>query len=95
MPPYTSEARKAQYLTYYEMGLKNTTAVEKARLDRTTRYNIWARVGQFEVDYSEKGLLAPTIEELVVVKPKASRPKVLDELECNAIFIACTTSKEA
>jgi hypothetical protein len=95
MPPYTSEARKAQYLTYREMGLKNTQAAEKAGVHRITGHNIWARAGQLESDHSEQGLPPPTIEELAAVKPKTGRPKALNELECNAIFAACTASKKA
>jgi hypothetical protein len=40
MAPYTSEARKAQYLIYREMGLKNTEAAEKAGLTQATKHNI-------------------------------------------------------
>jgi hypothetical protein len=93
--PYTSEARKAQYLAYREMGLKNTPAAEKAGVERSTGHRIWARAGQLEVNYSVQGLPAPTIEELVAVKPKTGRPKVLSESDCNAIFAACTASKKA
>ena len=89
---YTSEARKAQYLAYREMGLKNTQVAEKARIKRNTRHNIWARASQLEID---RDIPPPTIEELVAVKPKAGRPKVLSELDCNAIFAACTASKKA
>jgi hypothetical protein len=48
-----------------------------------------------EIDHSEKVLSPPTIEELVAVKPKAGRPKVLNKLEWNPIFAACAASKEA
>ena len=95
MPSYTSEARKAQYLAYYKMGLKNAPAAKKARITRFTRHYIWARARRLEVDYSKKGLPPPTIEELVAVKPKSSRPKVLSELDCNTIFAACTALKES
>jgi hypothetical protein len=78
---YTSEARKARYLTYCEMGYKNAHAAEKAGITRATRHNICKLAGQLEIDYSKKDLPPPTIEELVAVKPKASRPKVLNELE--------------
>jgi hypothetical protein len=77
------------------MGLKNGAAVRKAGFERMTAYYIWARAGHLEVDYSKQGLPARTIEESVAVKPKASRPKVLSELDCNAIFAACTASKKA
>ena len=77
------------------MGLKNTQAAEKAGIKRNTRYNIWAQARQLEVDHSEQGLLAPTIEELVVVKPKTRRPKVLSESDCDVIFAAYTASKKA
>jgi len=93
--PYTSEARKAQYLTYREMGLKNTAAANKAGINRITAHKIWARAGQLEIDHSEQGLLAPTIEELVATKPKGGRPKVLSDSDCNVIFAACTASKKA
>jgi hypothetical protein len=93
--PYTSEARKAQYLAYREMGLKNGPAARKAGIERITAYYIWAWAGQLEVNNSEQGLPAPTIEELVAVKPKAGRPKVLSESDCNKIFAACTVSKKA
>jgi hypothetical protein len=77
------------------MGLKNSAAAKKAGINRVTAHYIWARAGQLEVNNSEQGLPAPTIEELVAVKPKAGRPKVLNETECNAIFAVCTASKEA
>ena len=77
------------------MGLKNTQAAEKAGIKRNTGHNIWARAGQLEVDHSEEGLPPPTIEELVAVKPKTGRPKVLSESDCNEIFAACTASKKA
>jgi hypothetical protein len=93
--PYTSEARKAQYLAYREMGLKNGPAAKKAGIERVTAHYIWARAGQLEADNSEQGLPPPTIEELVAVKPKAGRPKVLSKSDCNEIFAACTASKEA
>jgi hypothetical protein len=92
---YTSEARKAQYLAYRETGMKNTQAAKKAGIKRNTGHNIWARAGQLEIDHFEKDLPPPTIEELVAVKPKAGRPKVLSESDCNAIFAACTASKKA
>jgi hypothetical protein len=95
MAPYTSEARKAQYLTYCEIGLKNTEAAEKAGLTQATGHNIWTQAGQLEVSHSEEGLPPPTIEELVAVKSKTGRPKILDEVDCNAIFAACTASKKA
>ena len=93
--PYTSEALKAQYLAYREMGMKNGPAARKAGIEQMTAYYIWAQARQLEVDYSEQGLPAPTIEELVAVKPKAGRPKVLSESDCNEIFAACTASKKA
>jgi hypothetical protein len=68
MPSYTLEARKAQYLAYREMGLKNTPTAEKAGFNQITRHSIWAQAGQLKVTYSVQGLLAPTIEELVAVK---------------------------
>jgi hypothetical protein len=40
MGPYTSEAQKAQYLTYCEIGLKNTQAAEKSGVTRATGHNI-------------------------------------------------------
>lgn len=95
MPPYTSEAQKAQYLTYREMGLNKTKAAEKAQIRRTTKHDIWAWAGQVEVDCSEQNLPPPTIEELVKVKPKTRRPKVLSNKDCNTIFAACTANKRA
>jgi hypothetical protein len=77
------------------MGLKNGPAARKAGIEWMTAYYIWARAGQRELDHSEEGLLPPTIEELVAVKPKTGRPKVLSELDCNEIFAACTASKKA
>ena len=66
---YTSEARKAQYLAYREMGLKNTQVAEKAGIKRNTRHNIWARASQLEID---RDIPPPTIEELVAVKPRSA-----------------------
>jgi hypothetical protein len=54
----------------------------------------WKPAGQLEVDYFGSDLLPLTIKELVAIKPKASRPKVLRELESNVIFAACTASKK-
>jgi hypothetical protein len=51
---YASEARKAQYLAYREMGLKNTQVAEKAGIKRNTRHNIWARASQLEIDHFER-----------------------------------------
>jgi hypothetical protein len=82
MALYTSEARKAQYLTYRELGLKNTEAADRAGITRQTGHNIWKRAGQIEVDYHEKDLQPPTIEELVAAKPKSGRPKVLSDEDC-------------
>ncbi len=95
MPPYTSEVRKAQYLTYREMGLNNTDAATRAKIGRQTGYDIWARAGQLELDYAAQNLPAPTIEELVAIKPKTGRPKVLSLDDCNQIFAACTANKKA
>jgi hypothetical protein len=92
---YTSDARKAQYLTYREIGLRNSVAAKRSGITRQTRHNIWKRAGQLEIDHVEQDLPPPTIEQTVAIRPKASRPKVLDEFECNAIFAACTVSKEA
>jgi hypothetical protein len=92
MPSYTSEARKAQYLTYCKMGLKNAHGATKAGISRDTGHNIWTQAGQLEIDHSEKDL--PPVEELVAVKPKAGRSKVLNELECNTIFAACRSGME-
>ena len=80
-------------MAYCEISLKNGPAARKARIERVTAYYIWARAGEFEVDYSEQGLPAPTIKELVTVKPKAGRPNVLSELDYNEIFAACTAPK--
>jgi hypothetical protein len=44
--------------------------------------------------YSEKDLPPPTIKELVAVTPKAGRPKMLNELECNTNFAACRSGME-
>jgi hypothetical protein len=38
--PYTSEARKAQYFAYREMGLNNSAAAKKAGIDRITAHYI-------------------------------------------------------
>jgi|SRR6266487_6862153 hypothetical protein len=92
---YTSEARKAQYLTYREMGLKNAEAARRAGIEPHTANYIWARAGKLEIHHAEQNLPPPTIEELVAVKPKTRRPKVLSELDCNTIFTACTASKKA
>jgi hypothetical protein len=92
---YTSEARKAQYLNYRGMGLKIAHAARKAGVSQATGHNIWARDGQPEIDYSDEGLSPPTIKELAAVKLKTSRLNVLSESDCNAVFVACTASKEA
>jgi hypothetical protein len=95
MPPYTSEVRKAQYLTYREMGLNNTDATTRAKIGRQTRYDIWAQAGQLEIDHAAQNLPAPTIKELVAIKPKTGRSKALIPDNCNQIFVACTANKKA
>ena len=82
-------------MAYREIGLGNGPVAKKAGIEQVTAYYIWVRAGQLEVDYSEQGLPAPTIEELVAVKPKAGRPKVLSKSDCNKIFAAGTASKKA
>jgi hypothetical protein len=76
------------------MRLENAHAAEKAGISRANGHNIWTRAGQLEIDHSEKDLPPPTIKELVAVTPKAGRPKMLNELECNTNFAACRSGME-
>jgi hypothetical protein len=93
--PYTSEARKAQYLTYRECGMKANEAARQAGLAITTAKDIWRRAGEIEASHAENNIASPSIEELVAVKPKTGRPKVLSDADCNVIFAACTVDKKA
>ncbi len=93
--PYTSEAQKAQYLTYRECGIKPSEAAKRAGLAKSTAQDIYRRAGEIEASYAENNLSPPTIEELVAVKPKIGRPKVVSDADGNSIFAACTVNKKA
>ena len=91
---YTSDARKAQYLTYRECGMKSTEAAKRAGIPRSIAHDIWMHAGNLEVQHNENDLLPPTIEELVAIKPKTGRPPILSSKDCNDIFAACTKDKK-
>src|SRR5450432_3222724 len=91
---YTSDARKAQYLTYREYGMKSTEAAKRAGIPRSIAHDIWMHAGNLEVQHNENDLLPPTIEELVAIKPKTGRPPILSSKDCNDIFAACTKDKK-
>jgi hypothetical protein len=77
MVGYTSEARKAQYLSYRECGMKAPDAAKRAGLAPSTARDIWKRAGELDIYHEENGLPPPTIEETVATKPKTGRPPVV------------------
>jgi len=48
-----------------------------------------------EIAHAENSLPTPSIEQLVTVKAKTGRPKILSDENCNTIFAACTVNKKA
>ena len=72
------------------MGLNSTEATTKAKIGWQTGYDIWDRAGQVEIEHAKQNLLALTIKQLVAIKPKTGRPKVLSPNDCKQIFAACT-----
>jgi hypothetical protein len=92
---YTSEARKAQYLSYRECGISAPEAAKRTGLAASTARDVWRKAGELEVLYSANNLPPPSIEQLVAVKPKTGRPKVLTNADCAVIFAACTANKKA
>ena len=57
--------------------------------------DIWRRAAEIEASHDEDNLAPPSIEELVVVKPKTGRLKALGDADCDIIFAACTVDKKA
>jgi hypothetical protein len=51
------------------------------------------RAPEIEASHGEDNLAPPSIEELVDVKPKTRRLKVLSDAHCDIIFAACTVNK--
>jgi hypothetical protein len=47
--PYTSEARKAQYLAYRECGIKAPEAARRSGLAASTARDIWRKAGELEL----------------------------------------------
>jgi hypothetical protein len=95
MGAYTSEARKAQYLTYRECGIKPAEAARRAGIAPSTTRDIWTRARELDIYHNDNGLPPPTIEETVAVKKKIGRPPVLSNEDCNKIFAACTKDKKS
>jgi hypothetical protein len=82
-------------LTYRECGIRPNEAARKAGLAITTAKDIWKRAGEIEISYAEQDLPLPLIKELVAVKPKTGRPKVLSDEDCDKIFVAYIVDKKA
>jgi hypothetical protein len=93
--PYTSEARKAQYLSYRECSISATEVARRVCLAASTARDVWRRAGKIKALYSANNLPPLSIERLVAVKPKTGRPKVLTNIDYTVIFAACTVSKKA
>jgi hypothetical protein len=93
--PYTSEARNAQYLAYQECGMEPGEAARQAGLDKSIMQDIWKRASEIEISHTKDNLPPLSIKELVAVKPKSGRQKVLSNEDCNKIFATCTVNKKA
>jgi hypothetical protein len=75
--------------------MKPGEAAKQAGLAKSTAQDIWKRAGEIEISHAADNLPPPSIKELVAVKPKSVRPKVLSNEDCNKIFAACTVNKKA
>ena len=94
MGPYTSDVRKAQYLTYRECRKSGREAAKLCNLAKSTAADIWKRSLKVKEERLAASLPPPKIEDLVSVKKKSGRPLVLSVNDITEIFKACTLNKE-
>ena len=94
MGPYTSDVRKAQYLTYRECGKSGREAAKLCNLAKSTAADIWKRSLEVKEERLTASLPPPEIEDLVSIKKKSGRPLVLLVNDVTEIFKACTLNKE-
>jgi hypothetical protein len=77
MGPYTSDVRKAQYLTYYECRKTKKEAVKLYNLIESTAANIWKWSLAVKEERLTASLPPPEIKDLVSVKEKSGKPLIL------------------
>jgi hypothetical protein len=94
MGPYTSDVRKAQYLTYRKCGKSGREVVKLCNLTKSTAADIWKRSLKVKEERLTASLLPPKIKDLVSVKKKSERPLVLLVNDVIEIFKAYTLNKE-
>jgi hypothetical protein len=94
MGPYTSDIRKAQYLTYREYRKSGREAAKLYNLTKSTAADIWKRSLEVKKERLAASLPPPKIKDLVSVKKKSGRPLVLLVNDVTEIFKACTLNKE-
>ena len=94
MGPYTSNVRKAQYLTYRECRKSRREVVKLYNLIKSTAADIWKRSLKVKEERLAASLLPPKIKDLVSVKKKSGRPLVLLVNDIIEIFKVCTLNKE-
>ena len=94
MGPYTSDVRKAQYLTYRKCGKSGREAAKLCNLVKLIAANIWKRSLKVKEERLTASLPPPEIKDLVSVKKKSRRPLVLSVNDITEIFKACTLNKE-
>ncbi|OCK91859.1 uncharacterized protein K441DRAFT_664084, partial [Cenococcum geophilum 1.58] len=92
--PYTSNVRKAQYLTYCECGKSGREAAKLCNLAKSTAADIWKRSLKVKEERLTASLPPPKIKDLVSVKKKSGRPLVLLVNDVIEIFKACILNKE-
>ena len=94
MGPYTSDVRKAQYLTYRECGKSGKEVVKLYNLIKSTAADIWKWSLKVKEERFTASLPPPEIEDLVSVKKKSGRPLILSVNDVIEIFKAYTLNKE-
>ena len=94
MGPYTSNIRKAQYLTYRKYGKSGREAAKLYNLAKLTAADIWKRFLKVKEERLATSLPPPEIKDLVSVKKKSGRPLVLLVNDVIEIFKAYTLNKE-
>jgi hypothetical protein len=67
---------------------------KRAGLEYTSAYNLKTRVGNLEIEYTEKGLPLPILEEKVARKGGSRAKLKLTDDDLNKIFVACTLNKK-
>ena len=94
MGPYTSNIRKAQYLTYRKCRKSRREAVKLYNLTKSTAADIQKRSLKVKEERLTASLLPPKIEDLVSIKKKSGRPLVLLVNDVIEIFKTYILNKE-